>query len=297
LNQQLNESNQELDRLNGKLEQRVEDFAEQNQILNATAQRLNIQVDSLEESVLELSRQSSILQNRTQSLQNETEKLSDTNQQLNVTVEALRHEIDRKVLENNRLTDLNQDLTVIVAFLNDTAININESFEAITTFLAEKITAHRVLVLEILHNTYIQRVANWGCDYRDTFRGKPFVTDTTHTPIGKESYPKVIEYVDERLLSELCFNVTAFEQYLSRVVVQSGAIPPVSVTTDQLITGAQRYTTAALNSYFPAVGKNGVTPEDWAAADYSCDNLSATSDFRLSEFHFLRKRDITTLHI
>merc|ERR1712125_91657 len=101
----------------------------------------------------------------------------------------------------------------IVSFINETGNNFDDTFETITNFLSEQITAYRAVVIETLQNTYSQRIASWDCAYRDMFRLEEFVNDG-RLPIGAGSYPNVIEYVEERVLSELCLSTPDFEIYL-----------------------------------------------------------------------------------
>jgi hypothetical protein len=297
LNVQLNASNVVFEMLNGDLNMTalelrgsLEDLLEQNEEyatlniqLNETNLALSSEVNRLENATNLLERQNEQLFILTESLSSETSQLESSNEQLNETVVGLEGMVVDFELENNRLTQLNSDLGTVVTFLNTTTANLNETFEAVTTFLAGQINVNTFLVLETLQNTYQQRLSSWDCDFRDAFRSRDFVNDGS-IPIGADDYPAVVAYVDEQLLTELCLDQADFEQYLESAVVQGGIVPPVSTTVNQLITGVQTYTNLAVDYYFPDNGDavGGLTDEDWIAATFNCDNLSADLQFSVS---------------
>lgn len=80
-------------------------------------------------------------------------------------------------------------------------------------------------------------------------------------------YNDVIDFVDERVLTELCLNrqdfVTFFEQ---RYIGQD-------LTVNGLVASVQRYTFDALEFYFPEEGEQGLSESEWASASYNCENL------------------------
>jgi flagellin-like hook-associated protein FlgL len=297
LNVQLNASNVVFEMLNGglnmtalELQDRVEDLQEQNEEfatlntqLNETNLALSTEVDRLENATSLLERQNEQLFLLTESLSSETAQLEFSNEQLNETNVGLQDTVVVFELENNRLTQLNSDLGTIVSFLNATTTNLNETFEAVSAFLADQINVNRFLVMQTLQNTYQQRLSSWDCDFRDAFRNRDFVSDGS-IPIGADDYPAVVAYVDEQLLTNLCLDQADFEQYLESAVVQSGTVPPVSTTVNQLITGVQTYTNLAVDYYFPDNGDavGGLTDEDWVAASYNCQNLPAELQFSVT---------------
>merc|ERR1711862_589887 len=119
------------------------------------------------------------------------------------------------------------------------------------------------------------------CAYRDMFRLDDFVNDD-RLPIGAGSYPGVIEYVDERVLSELCLSTPDFEIYLDNRWVQQGVQPPVLATTNDLITSVQLYTMAAMDYYFPdRASEDGLSQTDWAEASHKCENLPPEKRFSM----------------
>ena len=156
---------------------------------------------------------------------------------------------------------MNSGLGILVSFLNETAGDI---------------TAYRVLVLETMQGLYMQRVTGWDCDFRSYFLTKPFATDRS-APIGQENYSDVLEYVDERVLSELCLSRSDFEGYLKAEYIQGGLL-----TTNQLMKGVAAYTSNAIDYYFPDDNDTGLTSLDWSEAGYKCENLPPDQMFRIS---------------
>jgi hypothetical protein len=297
LNEQLNASNVVFELLNGDLNMTafdligsVEDLQDQNEEfailntqLNETNLALSSEVNRLENATSLLERQNEQLFLLTESLSSETAQLESSNEQLNETVVDLEGMVVDFELENNRLTQLNSDLGTIVSFLNTTTANLDETFDAVSAFLAGQISVNRFLVLETLQNTYQQRLSSWDCDFRDAFRNRDFANDG-NIPIGTDDYPEVVAYVDEQLLTELCLDQADFEQYLESAVVQGGIVPPVSTTVNQLITGVQTYTNLAVDYYFPDNGDavGGLTEEEWLEASYNCENLPADLQFSVT---------------
>lgn len=125
-------------------------------------------------------------------------ELQVINQDLNATAADLRNSVDDLEHENNRLTRLNDNLESIVGFLNETSAQIGETLDDVTEYLAEQITASRVIFLETLENTYQQDMSNWDCAYRDVFRGEPFITNED-APIGLANLGRVFDYVEDRV--------------------------------------------------------------------------------------------------
>lgn len=289
LNDQLNASNVVYEMLNGglnmtalELEARVEELQEQNNefatLVNSQLNETNLALNS---EVDRLANATSILERQTESLYSETAELAFSNERLNETVVDLETTLVTFKVENNRLTQTNSDLGTIVSFLNETTVDLNETFDSVSAFLAGQITINRLIVLETLQNTLQQRLSNWDCGFRDTFRNRNFANDGT-IPIGADDYPAVVAYIDEQLLTELCLDQADFEQFLESAVVQAGTVPPVSTTVNQLITGVQTFTNLAIDHYFPDRGDavGGLTIEDWAAAaSYNCDNLPTELQF------------------
>lgn len=268
LNSQLNSTLGDLHLINDMLEGQNNEYAGLNDELNTTVRTFGEQIDRLEALAGNLTASNRELREMNEELLNETARLRTLKDDLNDTVVALDGEVAELGSENERLASLNADLTLLVSFLNDTAIGIQGSYEDIAAFLAEQITAYQVLALETLQNLYLQRISRWDCDWRSYFLTEPFATNYTR-PIGATSYSKVLKYVDERVLSELCLDDADFEQYL-RLEFDA----PSQMTAHQLLSSVSTYTTKALQFYFPVNNSTlGVTSDDWAEAGFDCEKL------------------------
>ena len=125
---------------------------------------------------------------------------------------------------------------------------------------------------EALQNTYHQRVANWDCALRDQFALEAFASDD-NLAIPSDVINDVMDYVDERVLSDLCLDMDDFQNFLSDRYGNE------DITTNRLVTSVQRYTWSALDYYFPEDGETGLTDEDWATADYECGNLATEQKY------------------
>lgn len=267
---ELEEISDELNTTNLELVERVDDlaaenrnYAELNQELNITATRLGREVGFFEAAIEQLILENGALSNLTESIQGVAEQLGDLTADQNETLTELYGVLNGLTTENNRLESLNSDLVSIVTFLNETSLGLGNSLDQVAGFLSAQIVANQVLVSESLENTYRQRVQNWDCDYRDHFRGQPFGNDYDVT-IG-DLIP-VINYANERVLSELCLDSSDFELYLMRQY-------PEGVSSFRFISALTIYTAEALDFYFPEQEEQGISPEEWANASYKCQNL------------------------
>lgn len=276
LNSQLDSSVNQLRLINEQLAQQNDEYAGLNNELNSTiAGTLLPAINRLEIIANNLTASNRELRELNEGLSNETLRLMDLKDDLNETVTSLGNEVDNLSEENRRLASLNADLTLVVTFLNDTAVGIHGTYEDITEFLAEQITAHRVLALETLQNLYMQRISRWDCDFQSFFLTEPFATNRT-IPIGKANYPRVMEYVDERVLSELCLDESDFERYMETDLLVS----PERATMNQIVSRVSFYTTGALEYYFPSGDSDeGVTSEDWSEAGFDCENLPVDKSY------------------
>ena len=280
----LNENNNRYEELNDELSDNIDDLKEQNQFLkeqvdrytnlneqlNITSQELTSQVDRLEVQVDELSTQNDRLDDLVTQLSNETNNLEELNDQLTTNVNTLEIQIDELGNENDRLQSLVGDLQVVTSFLNETATNLDETYDDIAATLAEQITTNRVLVVESLQNTYHQRVLNWDCAFYDTFALEDFV-DNGNLAIPDDKMNDVMEYVTNRVLDDLCLDTQDFISYMEMRYSNQ------DITTNRLLTSVQRYTWYALDYYFPEFSDNeqGLTPMNWANASYNCNNLES----------------------
>lgn len=243
-----------------------ENYSRLNQDLNNTASRLASEVSFFEATLTKLVLENGALSNLTGALEGLTSELGSLTASQNETLTEIYGVLDGLSSENDRLQSLNSNLVTIVSFLNDTSLGLDNSLQQITGFLADQIAANKALVSESLENTYRQRVQSWDCDYRDFFRGESFASDFNLVITDLNS---VVDYVDERVLSEICLDEADFERFLLEEY-------PEGVNSFRLIRGVSIYTTKALDFFFPEANETGVTPEEWAEASYDCQKLQAS---------------------
>jgi hypothetical protein len=119
-------------------------------------------------------------------------------------------------------------------------------------------------------------VQNWDCDYRDVFREESFGADFA-APIDLQSQlPEVLDYVEGRVLSGLCLDVTNFFTFLN------AEYPNGVITSNRLIRSVLLYSELAFDYYFPdqyAVevqqeSDSGIPLDAWVKATFQCQNLN-----------------------
>jgi hypothetical protein len=241
--------------------------------LNATAQHLDEQVDLLEGEVDELAVQNSRLEDLVGDLRNETDRLEAINDELESNVDDLTAEVDSFANKTAELEGINQGLETIASFLNETAGDLDDTYEALTQFLAQQINAYHSIASETLHNVYIQRVAMWDCAYRDHFGDDAFGSDE-NAEIPDEDFDAVMDYIDDKVLKELCLAKNDFAHYIWNV------FPDPKFTSNHFISGINSYTTLAFDYYFPDSGEEGgLTDEEWALAGFACERLPNDKKF------------------
>lgn len=282
----------------------IEDWIQN--VTNTTAS-LSLQVAQLTEENEALQSSSIVLENEVGNLQDQADALNSTNMALEATntvletqVDALNGEILVFNQTNNVLMNQNNQLNGTVAKLNEENTGLKEQvdrLEAVLAFLNESgnngstlqevvqeldnlIESNQNLMLTGLQNRYLSRVDYWLCSYTSEFSGMPFVVDPT-LAIGATSYTSVITNVNAGALVPLCLNRSNFEDFVKVNYLQAlpGLPRPFNVTTNKLRSAVVQYTTEALNYYFPDSGEVGISPQDWAAANYTCSNLESNSRF------------------
>mmetsp|Transcript_8516 Transcript_8516/g.14124 ORF Transcript_8516/g.14124 Transcript_8516/m.14124 type:complete len:517 (-) Transcript_8516:1052-2602(-) len=275
-NVQLDETVAELQKEVHNLTDYVEVFAGLNADLNHTVSDLSYQVDRLDTINEELSQTNSDLWQAVDHLSNETAELSMLNGLLSFNVGELKDEVFSMSGEIDRLDNITANLATLVTFLNETTLTIDETFNVFTAYISDQITSYRVLVMDTSENLYRQRAAFWDCDFREYFLVEPFTTNR-NAPVGVSAYPEVIEYIEDRVLSDLCLNTTDFELFLASEYVGSPQVWDASFNQLQQAVGL--YTDLAVYYYFSS-GLTAVSPDAWAEAHYRCDSLSQEARFR-----------------
>jgi len=243
-----------------------EKYSDMNQELNNTAVRLAQEVDFFEAAIAKLVLENGALANLTEGLEGLTTELGTLTNEQNKTLFGIYDVLYGLTSENNRLESLNKDLVRIVGFLNETSLGLDDSLQQVTDFLTDQIAANQVLALASLENTFRQRVLSWDCAYRDYFREQAFGQDFN---VLITNVTGVVDYVDERVLSELCLDKVEFEEYLRQEY-------PEGLNSFRLMRGVDDYTTKALDYYFPEVNETGIAPEAWAEASYDCQKLQSS---------------------
>jgi len=270
LTKSLNTTVHELEEQNEILTESNEEYERLNDELNETASALESEVDDLEgaiddigETVLEAARLNDDLFDENVVLEGLNGTLTSKVDTINGVILDMNGEIDR-------LEETVDDLESILGFLEDAADEVDESVEEIAAFLADQIEKNENLLVENLQNTLIQTATGWVCSFQSFFANAAFI-ENPDTPIGAADYPEVLLYIERNVLEPLCLDVVDFESFLA---ADNGlSTPPVEVTVNQLISSVSEYTTSALNYYFPDEGEEGLTNEDWEAAQYDCSNL------------------------
>jgi DNA repair exonuclease SbcCD ATPase subunit len=291
LNEELNETVVLLEMQVDKLEDQVTLYEMLNDDLNETARELTLKVDDLASLNRQISETNGQLWIAIEQLSNETSELSVLNEELNNTVSELGNQIARMAAEIDRLENISLNLATLVGFINKTALEFDETFDAFSAKIAQQIDYNRALVIETLENLYKQRTAFWDCDFREYFLTEQFVQNRW-VPIGKEMYPRVLAYIEERILSDLCLSTSNFEEFLGYEFVGS-LDRRFNISFNELQRAVGLYTDNAENYFFPSGNATGVLPSTWAAADYKCANLPpdamylyhSSSPVKSNEYH------------
>lgn len=246
----------QIDRLEGE----VNRLASENNRYEALNDELNATVGELKGINIEL---------------NDTaNRLEETNQELGFKVADLEQQNQIFEEQNGKLSKSVNDLILISNYLNETTELLNDSVEQITTFLADQITANQAILLSTLENTYRQRKDGWNCDYNSIFGGRTY-TQNYNVEIPSTDINRIIDYVSNRVLDELCFDLDDFTSFLE--------LPEYSpLTSFRLNAAVTIYTERALDWYFPEADEDGLTHDDWAAAKYDCEKLETSRKYRFS---------------
>jgi len=304
-NQILNESNKqyvasnlELSNMVGNLKDSVDDlnsenrfFTERNRELKKTAIDLNNETDRLADEVDDLTSQRERLQSTVGGVSIENSKLSASNIELADNVSDLQNEVNRLSDTASRLETSNDELKTVAGFLDETADNLDTSYEAMTSFLSQQIVVNRAAVIADIKNTYYFRLTNWDCGYRDFF-GEPLEFGADFDlPIPDQILKEnVLDYVGARVLDDMCLEMSDFSAYLfGNADVDQVMNTKTKITTNQLMEAVHSYVEAAMDYYFPySIGNEvtqeraGLTDEDWATAAYDCQNLADDKHFLIA---------------
>lgn len=243
-----------------------------NKDLNTTIDRLDGKIGDLSSEIDRLTTQNGELSSQVSRLENATSDLEQVRKKLEDNVTALVEEVDDFSSKVDELQKYNDDLENIVSFVNETSAFLDESMGSVTEYLSEQIVAYRSVATETLQNTFIQRAALWDCAYRDHFGDEAF-SRNDKLPIPDARFDEVMNYVDDRVLQELCLSLDDFEKFL-----EVEFDDPV-YTTNHIVAGIASYTYLAFSHYFPDQGDEGITEAEWALAGYNCERLPSNKQY------------------
>jgi len=243
-----------------------------NKDLNTTIDRLDGEIGDLSSEIDRLTTQNGELSSQVSRLENATSDLEQVRKKLEDNVTALVQEVDDFSSKVDELQKYNDDLENIVSFVNETSAFLDESMGSVTEYLSEQIVAYRSVATETLQNTFIQRAALWDCAYRDHFGDEAF-SRNDKLPIPDARFDEVMNYVDDRVLQELCLSLDDFEKFL-----EVEFDDPV-YTTNHIVAGIASYTYLAFSHYFPDQGDEGITEAEWALAGYNCERLPSNKQY------------------
>ena len=272
-----NASIKEYKLMNKQLQEENDQYELNNRNLNKTIQNLDYQIVNLLQTEIEL--RASILeyQGTNEQLQFEIAELEAVRESLNNSVLDLNVAVDNFKAENDRMVEINRELNTILSFINSTFEDTEQTYEELISALDETIIQSRVLAEEGLKNRMRTEANGWECGLSIAFGMEPFIEDTT-LPIGSDSYPFVIDYIESKVLADLCIDTANFEFFLSKEILEeSSEVSDASVS--DLTLGLNFISNQAFQYYFMGM-KGGLTDEDWILANYDCDNLQNEQKFR-----------------
>lgn len=283
LNVELAELTDDNEHLNYMLNASNVRYEELNQELSQTKDDLNRHVDALSVENSKLSGTVASYKEQNTVLTGQVDRLEAINDDMAVQMEILNNSVANLSRENDRLSDLNDDLRVIVTFLDETAGSLKETYDDVTKFLANQITAGRAIWTTTTKNIYRARTNNMVCDIQTRFSGSEFVADAT-LPIGETNFPEVMNYVDENFLSELCLKKDDFESFLAKSVGAEPSVIQTSIALSDLVKAMMRFNLLVMDYYFPRDAARAGTGDalnmtDWSSANYQCENLPQEKRF------------------
>jgi len=256
--------------LNLQLKEENEIYAFNNQILNATVQNLDEQIIELQRTEVELRSSVEEYQAANHQLKHQLSELEELRDNLNDTVMDLSVSIDNFKAENDRMLEINKELNTVLSFINATFEDTEQTYEELISALDETIIQSRVLAEEGLKNRMKTEANGWECGLSIAFGSEAFIQDT-NLPIGSENYVFVIDYIESKVLADLCIDTTNFEFFVTNEILGDGLVVSDASITD-LTLGLNVLANRAFQHYFPT-DNNGLADEDWVLANYDCENL------------------------
>lgn len=176
---------------------------------------------------------------------------------------------------NDELSRQIDDLVAIMYFLNTYGEDFNSTVEVITSHLADRIREDQDLLLNQLDIYYTSRYNQWSCGPVFTFEfgSESWVVDIDE-PIGVDGYILLLNFIESTLFSELCIDREEFESFL----LQNEET--MDITFRDVHIGVVLYSSELMQFYFSGSDVTGLTSQDWADAQYSCDSISSEKVFQ-----------------
>jgi len=210
--------------------------------------------------------------------------LEASNEESKEQIEQLKEGIIKLTQQNDELNTSNENLVSILTFLKQTGTDLNTTVDELTKFLGNEINQNAVLVLMSLEISYQNVYKYWTVPgiFEDLFGEKSWILDR-NSPIGVNDYPKLMEYLKDHVSSEVCADISDFENFLVNdpIIGYNGGDPPVDISFRSMQSGVERYFASLMDYYF-SFDDNGVSKHQWMEAEYDCRNLAEEQRFRWS---------------
>ena len=261
------------------------EFQHQNELLRDENSRyivytneLNQTVDNLVAEVAEVRESEENLANTVEqfavvaaTLESEILILTNQTGDLNETESELNEAVALFVEENQQFRELNENLGKIVSFLEVEANGVQESYDELAKQLADTILRKEVLAEIGLKERMKAELSGWECGLLIAFGNQDFSEDQ-EIPIGYSDYYHVMNYISDKILSDLCIVQENLEVYLWEEVIPGKQIWDINLK--DLAFGVNIYSAKVLDHYFPDENDTeGLENYVWNVADYDCRNL------------------------
>jgi len=280
-NIQLNVSLTKFQKENDELYDNILQLNDQTNTLTDTISDLDSGIQELENINLNLTLVLNTSTNLVKDLSRENQMLENITNSLNSSVALLGTQVELREEQIDRMDISLNELKNVVSFLNTTATNIDQTFDATVTFIEKLISEYRRNVLYNTRVVWEKLRYNWRCDLNSAFGGAPYVEDA-YVPIGDTDYPKVMDYLDEVVFQKMCFNMTDFHAFLIGeffpVFVGEDADAPTggNLTVQNLSGGIGWYAMGVFDHYFnnnEEDAEDPVTELEWEEAGFECQEL------------------------
>eukprot|EP00592_Proboscia_alata_P002778 CAMPEP_0194371702 /NCGR_PEP_ID=MMETSP0174-20130528/20125_1 /TAXON_ID=216777 /ORGANISM="Proboscia alata, Strain PI-D3" /LENGTH=431 /DNA_ID=CAMNT_0039149909 /DNA_START=622 /DNA_END=1914 /DNA_ORIENTATION=- len=228
-------------------------------------------VNKFESTIQRVEKSNKDLQNATKGLEIELDEISiandvlrETTSTFNKTAQSLMVSVDNLTTQNEYHSALNKNMSKMLSFLNDTVVEMDESFENIIGYLDSQIYTNRMLVLKDLQLKTEKFVSEWRCMLNDGFADQSWVYDPWE-PIAPVDpmFKKTLDYIDNVLLGKLCADVADFELYIQWQYPE--VLYPDQITLSHITASVTKYTDLILGFYYSQNGENGevITLDEW----------------------------------